>query len=306
MDFSIANPKMLLYLVFTRSCVCTCCTACWSRSHLSTAPLAAGSTLPVLYMTFETDPSALLAASSLEDPGSPLWRRKGRILISSSHTPGAKHRLSHCGSAAGGSPDDVWGPLTIAGIPRIVAAVADAAKCAVRVGFDVIKSILRTGSFCTRSSVLVSAIGWLEQTIPDEPSWCLENTVRSTGLLATHGIDFLDVPSGGADPMQKIGPQDAYQVPFSNTVKKAHADRILVGTVGGITTGTRVQQIQQSGQADVAFVGRMFQKKNPRLVWSFAEDLGVEIYNVGRAWTANTRNPYTSVDVKPAPIDRIV
>ncbi|KAA1475227.1 FMN-linked oxidoreductase [Dentipellis sp. KUC8613] len=232
---------------------------------------------------------------------------------------------------AGGWPDDVWGPspfawsetfptpkeLTAAGIRRIVAAFADAARRAVRVGFDVIEihnahgfllhsflspvSNKRTdeygGSFENRARLTlevvdairanipadmplflrVSATDWLEQTMPDEPSWRLEDTVRLTGLLAAHGVDLLDVSSGGSDPAQKIGPQDAYQIPFSEAVKKAHGDKILVGAVGGITTGTRAQQILEAGQADIAFVGRMFQK-NPGLVWSFAEDLGVEIY----------------------------
>ncbi|KAA1477919.1 FMN-linked oxidoreductase [Dentipellis sp. KUC8613] len=231
---------------------------------------------------------------------------------------------------AGGWPDDVWGPspipwsetfpkpkeLTTAGIRRIVAAFAAAARRAVRAGFDVIEihtahgfllhsflspvSNKRTdeygGSFENRARLTlevvdairaniptdmplflrISATDWLEEIMPDEPSWRLEDTVRLTGYLAKHGVDLLDVSSGGTHPAQRIGPTDAHQVPFSEAVKKAHGDKILVGAVGGIKTGTRAQQILQAGQADVAFAGRMFQK-NPGLVWSFAEDLGVEI-----------------------------
>ncbi|TFY50402.1 hypothetical protein EVG20_g11541 [Dentipellis fragilis] len=123
----------------------------------------------------------------------------------------------------------------------------------------------------------VSATEWLEVTKPNEPSWRLEDTVRLTGLLAAHGIDFVDVSSGGGDPAQKILPLDAYQVPFAEAVKKAHGDKILVGAVGDINSGTRAQQILDAGQTDVVLVGRGF-LKNPGLVWSFAEDLGVEIH----------------------------
>ena len=34
----------------------------------------------------------------------------------------------------------------------------------------------------------------------------------------------------------------------------------------------------EQGQADVIFVGRMFQK-NPGLVWTFADELGVELHH---------------------------
>ena len=35
------------------------------------------------------------------------------------------------------------------------------------------------------------------------------------------------------------------------------------------------------GKADVVFVGRLFQK-NPGVVWSFADDLGVDIRQAGQ------------------------
>ena len=50
---------------------------------------------------------------------------------------------------------------------------------------------------------------------------------------------------------------------------------MLVATVGTITSGTQANALLDKG-LDVAVVGRMFQK-NPGLVWSWAEELGVEI-----------------------------
>ena len=50
---------------------------------------------------------------------------------------------------------------------------------------------------------------------------------------------------------------------------------MLVGTVGSITNGKQANQLLEEG-LDLAIIGRMFQK-NPGLVWTFAEDLDVEI-----------------------------
>ncbi|TFY58975.1 hypothetical protein EVG20_g7962 [Dentipellis fragilis] len=81
------------------------------------------------------------------------------------------------------------------------------------------------------------------KTIPDEPTWRLQDSVRFTGLLAMHGVDSLDVSSSGADPAQKMGP--------------------------------RVHHILEADYANVVFVECMLQK-NPGLVCNFAEDLSVQ------------------------------
>ncbi|KAI0792471.1 hypothetical protein C8Q75DRAFT_804847 [Abortiporus biennis] len=206
--------------------------------------------------------------------------------------------------------------LTKEGIQRIVQAFVDGVKRALKAGFDVIEihnahgyllsEFLsptvnnRTdeygGSFENRVRLTlqvvdavravippsmplflrVSATEWLEQVLPDVPSWRLEDTVKLAGLLADHGVDLLDVSSGGINSQQKIISVGAYQAPFSEAVKKAHGDKILVSAVGNINTGKIAQEILDKGQADVIFVGRYFQK-NPAIVWSFAEDLGVAV-----------------------------
>lgn len=50
---------------------------------------------------------------------------------------------------------------------------------------------------------------------------------------------------------------------------------MAVGTVGTITSGKQANELLEGG-LDLAIVGRMFQK-NPGLVWTFAEELGVQI-----------------------------
>jgi 2,4-dienoyl-CoA reductase-like NADH-dependent reductase (Old Yellow Enzyme family) len=58
-------------------------------------------------------------------------------------------------------------------------------------------------------------------------------------------------------------------------LKEKVGDKMLVGTVGTITSGKLASDLLEKG-LDLAIAGRMFQK-NPGLVWSWAEELGVEI-----------------------------
>ncbi|KAI0775531.1 hypothetical protein BD413DRAFT_602773 [Trametes elegans] len=202
------------------------------------------------------------------------------------------------------------------GIKRVVTAFVAAAKRALKAGFDVIEihnahgylldsfispaTNKRTdeygGSFENRIRLTleivdavravippsmplllrISATDWLEESLPSEPSWRSEDTVRLAGILAEHGVDLLDVSTGGLHPQQKIKGGPAYQAPFAEAVKKAHGDKILVGSVGNITDGKTAQNVLDKGQADVIFVGRQFQK-NPGTVWAFAEDLDVAL-----------------------------
>ncbi|KAI0653572.1 FMN-linked oxidoreductase [Cubamyces menziesii] len=211
--------------------------------------------------------------------------------------------------------------LTKEGIKRIVKAYVDAARRSLRAGFDVIEihgahgflitsflsptSNKRTdeygGSFENRIRLAVeivdavrgvipptmplffrvSASEWLEEVFPDEPSWRIEDTVRLAGVLAEHGVDLIDISSSGNHPAQKIKTGPAYQAHFSEAVKRAHGDKILVSAVGSITDGQLAQSVLNKGQADVIFVGRGFQK-NPGLVWKFADDLGVQIHVAGQ------------------------
>jgi 2,4-dienoyl-CoA reductase-like NADH-dependent reductase (Old Yellow Enzyme family) len=50
----------------------------------------------------------------------------------------------------------------------------------------------------------ISATDWLEEVAPDEPSWRTEDAVRIARILAAHGVDLLDVSTGGADNRQKV------------------------------------------------------------------------------------------------------
>lgn len=131
----------------------------------------------------------------------------------------------------------------------------------------------------------LSATDWLEESDSYQgPSWTLDESIQLALLLADRGVDVLDVTTGGVHPGQKIRSGPAYQAPFAQTLKRALGDRMLVATVGAITTGALAEELLSGSpddadavQLDIVAVGRMFQK-NPGLVWSWAEELKTAIY----------------------------
>jgi 2,4-dienoyl-CoA reductase-like NADH-dependent reductase (Old Yellow Enzyme family) len=146
----------------------------------------------------------------------------------------------------------------------------------------------------------ISASDWLEESLPNEPSWRSEDTVRLAPILFAHGVDFLDVSSGGNHPKQKIKTGPAYQAHFSEAVKSSlpPGHGLVVGSVGSISNGHVAQGVLDKGQADVVIVGRQFQK-NPGTVWAFAEDLGVEIRNanqIGVGFDGRAKRPVTTTN----------
>lgn len=112
---------------------------------------------------------------------------------------------------------------------------------------------------------------------PDHPeSWTADDTARLAPLLAHAGVDLLDVSAGGNHPAQSIdGNAPAYQATFAKTAKAAVGTSLLVSTVGNIETGTVAEQ-QLQDDLDVVMSGGSF-LKDPFLVWSWAEELGVKI-----------------------------
>ncbi|KAK0211884.1 NADH:flavin oxidoreductase/NADH oxidase [Armillaria fumosa] len=128
----------------------------------------------------------------------------------------------------------------------------------------------------------ISGSECLEKSLPDVPSWRSEDTVRFAPILAQHGVDLLDVSSGGNNIEQTFTSGPAYQAHLAHDVKETNPG-LLVSAVGRINDGHIAQNVLDRGQADVVFVGRLF-TKNPGLVWSFADDLGVTIKVANQVW----------------------
>ena len=237
---------------------------------------------------------------------------------------------------AGGWPDDVWGPtdepfqpefptpkaLSKEGIARAVKGFVDAAKRAVRAGFDVIEihgahgflissfyaptSNTRTdeygSSFENRIRLALEVVDGVRAVIPPTmplffrvsatdwlqdgwqgPRWTSEDSARLARVLVEHGVDLIDVSTGGLHSGARISPLESgpgYQVRFAADIKAALADApgAFVGAVGGLNEGTLAQSVLDEGKADVVLVGRMFQK-HPGFVWKLADDLGVELHH---------------------------
>ncbi|KAI1207905.1 NADPH dehydrogenase [Annulohypoxylon truncatum] len=145
--------------------------------------------------------------------------------------------------------------------------------------------------------VRISATDWLEDVEGyGDDSWKPDDAVRLAGLLAERGVDVIDVSSGGNHPLQKIKPGLAYQAPFAKAIKKAVGDKLLVMTVGSITTGKLAEKLLVGGAGDndppldLVASGRLFQK-NPGLVWAWAEELNTSIYVASQiGWGFGGRN----------------
>lgn len=105
----------------------------------------------------------------------------------------------------------------------------------------------------------------------------MQESIRLAHLLAEHGVDVIDVSSGGNHPLQELSlvrDGEAYQSYLSAPIKAALQGKALVTTAGGIRSGVMAQEVLADKKADVIMVGRWFQR-NPGLVWQFADDLGV-------------------------------
>ncbi|KAF1966554.1 NADPH dehydrogenase [Bimuria novae-zelandiae CBS 107.79] len=142
---------------------------------------------------------------------------------------------------------------------RLTLEIVDIARAAIP---DTMPLILR-----------ISADDWLTEA--GFKGWTIDDTVRLAEILATRGVDVIDVSSAGNHPAQKIKAGPGYQVHFAKAIKDKVGDKLLVSAVGSITNGEQANGYLEKDGLDIITAGRMFQK-NPGLVWAWADDLGVE------------------------------
>ena len=102
----------------------------------------------------------------------------------------------------------------------------------------------------------------------------LERTVALSQRLQEHGVDLLDISSGGNVPAPLIPVGPGYQTRFAAAVREA-VD-IPVSTVGLITEARQAEHVLASGQADVVSVGRAA-LADPRWWHRAAYQLGHEL-----------------------------
>ena len=198
--------------------------------------------------------------------------------------------------------------LTIEELDELVAAFAAAARRALAAGFDLVElhaahgyllhqflspvSNQRDdeygGNLGNRARLLVRAVDAVREAIgPDVPllvrvsatDWVEGGLdveqVEQVGLwLGEHGVDLIDVSSGGnvADARIPVGP--GYQVPFAEGVRQVSG--VPTSAVGLITEPAQAEEIVASGRADAVMLARAF-LRNPRWALGAAEALGERI-----------------------------
>ncbi|MFG2352662.1 NADH:flavin oxidoreductase/NADH oxidase [Streptomyces sp. NPDC048521] len=115
----------------------------------------------------------------------------------------------------------------------------------------------------------VSATDWLQ-----DGGWTVEDTVRLARDLHAHGVDLLDVSTGGNASGVTIPTRPGYQVPFAARVKAETP--LAVGAVGLITEAEQAEKIIANGEADAVFLAREL-LRNPFWARQAARELGGEV-----------------------------
>jgi 2,4-dienoyl-CoA reductase-like NADH-dependent reductase (Old Yellow Enzyme family) len=116
----------------------------------------------------------------------------------------------------------------------------------------------------------ISATDWLE-----EDGWTADDTVRFAAQLHEHGIDLLDVSTGGNASGVRIPVGPGYQVPFAARVK--NETPIPVAAVGLITDAEQAEKIVANGEADAVLLGREL-LRNPSFARLAARELGADVH----------------------------
>ncbi|WP_175985968.1 NADH:flavin oxidoreductase/NADH oxidase [Microbacterium tenebrionis] len=197
--------------------------------------------------------------------------------------------------------------LDAAGIERVVAGFASAARRAVDAGFDVLElhgahgyllhqflsplSNLRTdeygGTLENRARLLLRVLDAVRETAGDavpvfvrisatdhaDGGFTPDEAAQVSDWAIARGADLIDVSSGGLVAHQRIDVHPGYQVPLAATVRQS--GRIPVSAVGLITAAEQAEQVLASGSADAVFAGREW-LRDPHFGLRAAHELGAE------------------------------
>jgi len=98
--------------------------------------------------------------------------------------------------------------------------------------------------------VRISATDWAEG------GWNIDESVQLARLFREHGVDLVDVSSGGLVPNAKIPVAPGYQVGFAAQIR-SQAD-IPTAAVGLITDPIQANGILVQGEADLVLLAREF------------------------------------------------
>jgi len=198
--------------------------------------------------------------------------------------------------------------LTVEDIAGVVRAFASAAVRADVAGFDVVEvhaahgyllheflSPLTNrradgygGDLAGRARIVLETVDAIRAVWPDRKplfvrvsatdwaggGWDVEQTVELGRMLAGHGVDLIDVSSGGLVPEQQVVAGPGYQVPFARAVREGTG--LPVAAVGLITEPCQAEQVLAEGSADAVFLARAL-LRDPSWPLRAAHELGVDV-----------------------------
>ena len=199
--------------------------------------------------------------------------------------------------------------LDEAGIPRSIEAFVQAAKRAVRLGYEVIELHMTHGYLVhqflspltntrtdkwggtpeKRMAFALHLMDAVKAAIPShvalgvriagsdwmEGGVTIDDAITLTTALKAKGAAYACVSSGGLDPAARIKVGPGYQVDFAEAIKKKTG--IVTRAVGMIVSPKQAEQILVDGQADQIALGRAI-LDNPRWGWHAADALGVDLH----------------------------
>ncbi|MDR2787915.1 MAG: NADH:flavin oxidoreductase/NADH oxidase [Candidatus Accumulibacter sp.] len=113
--------------------------------------------------------------------------------------------------------------------------------------------------------VRLSATDWVDG------GWTPDETIALCRTLKTHGVDLIDVSTGGIVPDARIPSGPGFQIEFAERVRSEAG--IPVAAVGLITTPAQADHVIRSGQADMVLLGREI-LRNPYWPMTAAHELG--------------------------------
>lgn len=199
--------------------------------------------------------------------------------------------------------------ITVAEIATLVTAWADAARRARAAGFEVVEihaahgyllheflSPLSNhradgygGDLAGRSRLLIEVVDAVRAVWPaDRPlfvrvsasDWVehgldVAEVAEVARTLADHGVDLIDVSSGGNSAAQKIIVEPGYQVPFARTIRAVSG--LPVAAVGLITEPAQAETIVLEESADAVLLARALLRE-PSWPQRAARELGGDVY----------------------------
>jgi 2,4-dienoyl-CoA reductase-like NADH-dependent reductase (Old Yellow Enzyme family) len=104
--------------------------------------------------------------------------------------------------------------------------------------------------------------------------WTVDETVDLSRRLVAHGVDLVDVTSGGLVPGARIEAEPGYQVPFARAVRDGAG--LPVSAVGLITAPEQADQVLVDRSADAIMLAREL-LRNPTWPLRAAHALGDDV-----------------------------